>query len=67
MRTVAEGIQTETQARALVEMGCEQGQGYYFSRPLPSLELERLLRGETKAQPPSTTRSRARSAAQASG
>ena len=47
MRTVAEGIETETQARALVEMGCEHGQGFYFSRPVPAGQFERLLGAES--------------------
>ena len=47
MRTVAEGIETEVQARALEEMGCEQGQGYYFSRPVTGRQFERLLAAGT--------------------
>jgi EAL domain-containing protein (putative c-di-GMP-specific phosphodiesterase class I) len=47
MRTVAEGIETEVQARALDEMGCEQGQGYYFSRPVTGRQFERLLAAGT--------------------
>jgi EAL domain-containing protein (putative c-di-GMP-specific phosphodiesterase class I) len=35
MVTVAEGIQTEGQVRALTELGCDRGQGYFFGRPLP--------------------------------
>ena len=42
---VAEGIETEGQLRALVEGGCAMGQGYYFARPMPAGELERLLEG----------------------
>jgi len=33
--TIAEGIETEAQARLLVGWGCDQGQGYLFGRPLP--------------------------------
>ncbi|WP_029005713.1 putative bifunctional diguanylate cyclase/phosphodiesterase [Azorhizobium doebereinerae] len=32
---IAEGIETEAQYRALRQMGCEEGQGYLFSKPLP--------------------------------
>ena len=32
---VAEGIETAEQHRALVELGCEFGQGYLFGRPAP--------------------------------
>ena len=34
IRTVAEGIETAAQAKALAAMGCDQGQGYYFARPV---------------------------------
>ena len=67
MRTVAEGVETETQARALVEMGCEHGQGYYFSRPVPAGQFERLLGAETDVPEPATMRLRPRRAARAGG
>ena len=31
---VAEGVETEQQANRLLALGCEQGQGYLFSRPV---------------------------------
>ncbi|MEA2118696.1 putative bifunctional diguanylate cyclase/phosphodiesterase [Halovibrio sp. HP20-50] len=34
LATIAEGIETQAQVEALVAMGCTQGQGYYFDRPL---------------------------------
>jgi diguanylate cyclase (GGDEF)-like protein len=39
MGTVAEGIETEAQAAVVQELRCAKGQGYLFSRPLPSEEL----------------------------
>ena len=39
---LAEGIETEAQRHALMKMGCEYGQGYYFSTSLPPEEIERL-------------------------
>ena len=36
MQTVAEGIETTGQADLLRVLGCELGQGYYFSEPLPA-------------------------------
>jgi PAS domain S-box-containing protein len=35
-RLVAEGIETEDEARALTELGVEFGQGYWFGRPEPA-------------------------------
>jgi EAL domain-containing protein (putative c-di-GMP-specific phosphodiesterase class I) len=43
MQTVAEGIETTGQADLLRTLGCELGQGYYFSEPLPSHEAYALL------------------------
>lgn len=31
---IAEGIETKEQLQALIEMGCDDGQGYLFSKPL---------------------------------
>ena len=39
MRVVAEGIEEEAQAQLLREMGCDLGQGYRFSRPLPAADV----------------------------
>ncbi len=39
---VAEGVETEEQLQFLESCGCDYGQGYYFSRPLPSSELEQF-------------------------
>ncbi|WP_148255116.1 EAL domain-containing protein [Aidingimonas lacisalsi] len=33
MRTVAEGVETRGQANTLRELGCDQAQGFYYSRP----------------------------------
>jgi len=43
MSTVAEGVETESQAAILREMGCDQLQGYGVGRPLPRAEAERML------------------------
>jgi EAL domain-containing protein (putative c-di-GMP-specific phosphodiesterase class I) len=33
---IAEGVETETQRRALLDLGCEHAQGFLFSAPLTS-------------------------------
>jgi EAL domain-containing protein (putative c-di-GMP-specific phosphodiesterase class I) len=43
LTTVAEGIETAGQLRLLRALGCELGQGYYFSPPLPATAFEALL------------------------
>ena len=37
--TIAEGIETHEQATMLLELGCNEGQGYLFSRPCPASEV----------------------------
>jgi EAL domain-containing protein (putative c-di-GMP-specific phosphodiesterase class I) len=39
MGTVAEGIETAAQVDVVRELGCEKGQGYFFSRPLQAADL----------------------------
>jgi diguanylate cyclase (GGDEF)-like protein/PAS domain S-box-containing protein len=41
--TVAEGIETRQQYAALVEMSCDYGQGFLFSRPLPAGGIDTLF------------------------
>ena len=50
MTTLAEGIETEGEWRFLAEQGCELGQGFYFSRPVPAGVLtERFRSGDLVA------------------
>ncbi|PZO36749.1 MAG: diguanylate cyclase [Pseudanabaena frigida] len=43
MSVVAEGVETHQQAEILKQLGCEFGQGYLFSRPLPSAAAEQTI------------------------
>lgn len=43
MSTIAEGIETESHIRLLKDYGCFQGQGYYFDKPMPKDEFEKVL------------------------
>ncbi|MDH4560150.1 phosphodiesterase DibA [Pseudomonas sp. BN411] len=42
LSVLAEGIEADAQAGFLRNLGCDYGQGYLFSRPLPVGEVERL-------------------------
>jgi len=44
MDVTAEGVETLEQATKLRTFGCERGQGFFFSRPLPPEDAEALLR-----------------------
>ncbi|HWI70959.1 MAG TPA: EAL domain-containing protein, partial [Baekduia sp.] len=49
LAVVVEGIETQAQRAALMELGAVHGQGYLFSRPLPADELTALLTDRTRA------------------
>ncbi|HRY06258.1 MAG TPA: EAL domain-containing protein [Hyphomicrobiaceae bacterium] len=40
---VAEGVETEVQHRILAELGCDELQGYLFSKPLPRCDMRAML------------------------
>ncbi len=43
LRAIAEGIETQGQAEFLQDIGCDFGQGYLYSRPVPPAAFEQLL------------------------
>lgn len=44
IRVVAEGVETEEQFRFLVRRRCDEGQGYFISRPVPASEFVKAVR-----------------------
>ena len=46
LNVVAEGVETVGQLSLLQDAGCDLVQGYYFSRPLPPEEFEKLIQRE---------------------
>jgi EAL domain-containing protein (putative c-di-GMP-specific phosphodiesterase class I) len=53
MTVVAEGIETEEQARRLLALGCERGQGWHLGRPAPAEQARALIAAETRLREPS--------------
>jgi diguanylate cyclase (GGDEF)-like protein/PAS domain S-box-containing protein len=43
LKVIAEGVETEQQRDLLRQADCDYAQGFFFSRPLPGEELEKLL------------------------
>jgi diguanylate cyclase (GGDEF)-like protein len=56
LEVVAEGVEDQETWERLVAMGCDQGQGYYLSRPVPASELTSWL----THSPPEAAQSHAR-------
>lgn len=43
LKVVAEGVETKAQADFLRKLGCDQAQGYHYSKPIPSSDIVKLL------------------------
>jgi diguanylate cyclase (GGDEF)-like protein/PAS domain S-box-containing protein len=52
LRVVAEGVETAGQLDYLRQHDCDEIQGYYFSRPVPSAEFEAMLREKKQLAAP---------------
>ena len=48
MESLAEGIDAERQAQMLLQLGCRNGQGYLFAKPLPLEDFVLWFRGQRK-------------------
>lgn len=44
LKAIAEGVETEGQLELLAREGCDELQGYYFSKPLPEVQAAQFLR-----------------------
>lgn len=49
LSVVAEGVETEDQRDRLKAMGCDYAQGYYYAKPLPADEFEKILQSAKDA------------------
>jgi diguanylate cyclase (GGDEF)-like protein/PAS domain S-box-containing protein len=49
LKAIAEGIETSKQMERLLELGCEYGQGYYFSQPLDAKGAQTFMRQQVAA------------------
>ena len=52
MNVVAEGVEDEATMSLLIEYGCDEAQGYYFSRPVQGDELLQWLETSPFGLPP---------------
>lgn len=44
MQVIAEGVETAEQEAYIIAQGCNEGQGYLYSKPLPARELTQFLK-----------------------
>jgi EAL domain-containing protein (putative c-di-GMP-specific phosphodiesterase class I) len=44
MQVIAEGVETTEQEAYIISEGCHEGQGYFYSKPLPARELLSYLK-----------------------
>ena len=67
LKVIAEGVETPEQLKLLAELGCDQYQGYYFSRALPSNQFVQLLQEEPALSDDEAARTHSKLAALGAG
>ena len=50
LTTIAEGIETQEQAQWLTSRGCDEGQGYLYSRPMPAAQFQQWFHTKNTAE-----------------
>ncbi len=50
LETVAEGIELSSQRKQLLDLGCDYGQGYYFSHAVPADKIPALLADKSRVR-----------------
>jgi diguanylate cyclase (GGDEF)-like protein/PAS domain S-box-containing protein len=61
IKVIAEGVETKTQNQLLKDFGCDYGQGYLYSKPVPASDFEALF-CERPVKPKSRSRTKKRTA-----
>jgi diguanylate cyclase (GGDEF)-like protein len=59
LQVVAEGVEDNASWTLLLDLGCDEGQGYLFSRPLPADDLIHWVHASPWGQPPQDTQAAA--------
>ncbi|RVU84238.1 EAL domain-containing protein [Leucothrix sargassi] len=57
-RVIAEGIENEQQCELLKKAGCDFGQGYLFSKPVPASEFEKILANNKQSLDPTCSKNK---------
>ncbi|GGM04958.1 GGDEF-domain containing protein [Pseudomonas asuensis] len=48
---IAEGVETDLQEAYIVEQGCDEGQGYFYSKPIPAAQVPDFIEGRMQGLP----------------